>query len=98
MLVDYFTPDFKKLLKASNILGGKQIEFPTGDVAVKIFVLPRVPITIVLTLADNEFSADSRIYYDETIDSFFDLEQNYFVTYLTIQRLIEISKSTRARL
>jgi hypothetical protein len=92
-LVNHFTPDLNKLLKAANILGGKRIEFPTGDVAVKIFVLPRIPITIVLTLADEEFSAGSRIFFDETIESFFDPEQIYFLTHLTVQRIIEISKN-----
>jgi hypothetical protein len=92
-LVNHFTPDFNMLLKVTNILGGKRIDFPTGDVAVKIFILPRIPITFVLTLADNEFSADSRIYFDETIESFFDSEQIYFLTYLTIERIMEISKN-----
>jgi hypothetical protein len=76
-LLNHFTHDLKKLLEAAKILGGHQIEFPIGDVAVQINMLPRVPITIVFPLPDSEFSSDLRIYFDETIESFFDAEQSY---------------------
>jgi hypothetical protein len=63
-----------------------------GDVVVEIYVLPRVPLILVLSLADEEFPAKAWIYFDETIESYFDSEQIYFLTHLTVTRLIETMK------
>jgi len=91
-LVNYFSTDPEALVKAAEILGGEQADFPVGDVAVSIPALPKVPITIALSLADEEFPAEARIYFDETVESYLDSEQTYFLTHLMVSRLIEASK------
>ena len=49
-------------------------------------------MTLVLSLADEEFPAEAWIYFDETIEFYFDSEQTYFLTHLAIKRLIETAK------
>lgn len=90
-LVRNFGSNPEKLVEAAKILGGKVTDFPVGDIAVELYLLPRVPMTIVLGLADEEFPAEAWIYFDETIESYFDSEQTYFLTHLGVKRIIEAS-------
>jgi len=88
-LVNYFASNSENLIHATEVLGGEKVDFPVGDIAVKLSVLPNVPITIVMSLADEEFSAEAWIYFDETIESYLDSEQTYFMIHLMVKRLIE---------
>ena len=78
-----------KLEMASKVLGGSKVDFPYGDVAVNLNLLPFIPLTIVLTVDDGEFPADARLFYDETVENYLDSEQTYFLTSLTVSRLIQ---------
>jgi len=75
------------LVEAAEFLGGSRIEFPYG-VAVKVYPLPLIPITIVVSAGDEEFPAEASIFYSENIESYLDSEQAYFLTSLTVSRLI----------
>ncbi len=77
-----------KLETAAKVLGGSKVDFPYGDVAVSLNILPYIPFTIVLTVDDGEFPADARLFYDETVENYLDSEQTYFLTSLTVSRLI----------
>lgn len=90
-IVNNFASDPDRLVKAAEALGGEQVDFPVGDIAVELPVLPRVPITIVMGLADEEFPAEAWIYFDETIESYLDSEQTYFLVHLMVKRLTEVS-------
>ncbi len=81
-----------KLETAVKILGGLKVEFPYGDIAVSLNILPYIPLTIVLTADDGEFPADTRLFYDETVENYLDSEQTYFITSLTVSRLIQSVK------
>lgn len=76
---------------AAKALGGSKIEFPYGDTAVSLNILPYIPLTIVLTVDDGEFPADARLFYDETVENYLDSEQTYFLTSLSVTRLIQSS-------
>ncbi len=88
-IVNNFASDPDRLAKAAEALGGEQVDFPVGDIAIELPVLPRVPITIVMGLADEEFPAEAWIYFDETIESYLDSEQTYFLVHLMVKRLTE---------
>ena len=81
--------DPSKLETAAKVLGGSKVEFPYGDIAVNLDLLPFIPLTIVLTVDDGEFPADARLFYDETVENYLDAEQAYFLTSLTVSSLIQ---------
>lgn len=39
-----------------------------GDAAVRLFPLPRVPVTMILWLEDEEYPARSSLFFDSTVD------------------------------
>jgi hypothetical protein len=90
-LIRHFEKDPERLVGAARKLGGNEVNFPTGDIAVELYALPRVPITVVMKLADEEFETEAWLYFDETLESFFDSEQTYFLSHLMVSRLIEAS-------
>lgn len=91
-LARQFASEPEKLVQAVWGLGGEKTDFQFGDLAVKLNVLPRVPITIVMSLADEEFPAEAKIYFDETIENYLDSEQTYFMTHLMVKRIVELSE------
>jgi len=78
-----------RLETAAKALGGSKVVFPYGDTAVSLNILPYIPLTLVLTVDDGEFPADARLFYDETVENYLDSEQTYFLTSLTVTRLIQ---------
>jgi hypothetical protein len=88
-IIREFGEEPEKLLQAVEPLGGTQIDFPYGDIVIRVNALPQIPITIALTGWDEEFPADAVIFYDESIKKILDSEQTYFLTHLTISRIIE---------
>lgn len=94
-IIREFGEEPEKLLQAVEPLGGTRIDFPYGDIVIRVNALPQIPITITLTGSDEEFPADAVIFYDESIKKILDSEQTYFLTHLTISRIIELKKHTR---
>ena len=52
--------------------------------------LPLIPLTFVLSSSDDEFPVDARIFFDENIESYLDVERINFLTNLTIARLEKV--------
>lgn len=76
-----------KIRQAVRLLGGLGVDFPYGDYAFKINALPLIPLTFVISSGDEEFPSDARIFYDENIENYLDVERINFLTNLTIARL-----------
>jgi hypothetical protein len=89
IIIREFRKENEKLVATAKTLSGNQIAFPYGDVTIQLDVLPRIPIIIVLSNGDGELPPDARILYDITIEKYFDSEQTYFLTHLTVTRLIQ---------
>jgi len=86
-LLTLFARGDAKLREAVRLLEGKEVSFAYGDYAFKVDALPLIPITFVLTAGDDEFPADARIFYDESIVNYLDFERINFLTNVTIDRL-----------
>ena len=52
------------LLQASEQFNAQKCEY--GDVSVSLFILPRLPLTIVIWRGDEEFAARASILFDQT--------------------------------
>lgn len=86
-LLTLFAGSNVKLREAARLIGGLGIDFPYGDCNFRINALPLIPLTFVLSSGDDEFPVDARIFYDENIESYLDVERINFLTNLTIDRL-----------
>lgn len=52
------------LFKASQALGGRNCEY--GDASIEIYVLPRLPMTVIIWADDEEFCGRASILFDRT--------------------------------
>ncbi|MHB8926627.1 MAG: DUF3786 domain-containing protein [Bacillota bacterium] len=71
-LVDSFARRPEALSRAAARLGGGLEKF--GDMAVKVPVFPRVPITYVLWLGDEEFGPNGTVLFDESASAYLSTE------------------------
>ncbi|MBI4285907.1 MAG: DUF3786 domain-containing protein [Chloroflexi bacterium] len=71
-LLTRFSKEPERLVEAAAKVGGHQAAF--GDVAVTIQAFPRVPITFVLWLGDDEFPPDGNILFDSSVPDYLSTE------------------------
>ena len=57
----------ERLYDAARQYDAQRYEF--GDASVQLYVLPRIPLTIVIWRADEEFSARASILFDQTVSA-----------------------------
>lgn len=65
-LAETFGNDREAFLERGRKLGGEVLTF--GDASIRLFPLPRVPITVILWLEDREFPARADLLFDSTAD------------------------------
>jgi len=58
--------DVEGFYERGSELGGQQMEY--GDVSLRLFPFPRVPVTIILWEADEEFPARADMFFDATCE------------------------------
>ena len=71
-LIEKFGSDPNGFKEAGILLEGKVMDL--GDVSLQLQVLPRVPTTYVLWVADEEFSARISVLFDSTAESHMHLD------------------------
>lgn len=81
-----------KLIEVGTRLGGKPV--PYGDRAISIFALPRIPITYILWVGDDEFPARMTILLNSTIELHLPLDIIYALINITTKRLVEMARDT----
>ncbi len=70
--------------------GAKRCEF--GDASIELYVLPRIPLTIVIWRGDEEFGARASILFDETAAAQLPLDALWAAVNLTIKALVKAAK------
>ncbi|MHC4183112.1 MAG: DUF3786 domain-containing protein [Planctomycetota bacterium] len=63
-IAGYFGNNFEEFLSIGKSLGGTQLNY--GDVSLKLFPFPRVPIVIIMWSGDEEFSSRSSLLFDSS--------------------------------
>jgi hypothetical protein len=58
--------DYAGFYKRGEEVGGQRMEY--GDAALRLFPFPRVPVTIILWEADEEFPARADMFFDATCE------------------------------
>ena len=91
-IIERFCGDSETLVACAEKLEGRRVEFNYGDVAVRLKALPLVPLTIVLSCESAEFEADARVFYDDSVQGYLDVERINFLTNLAVSRLALASR------
>jgi len=71
----------------------EQCEF--GDAAIRLFALPRVPLTIVIWRRCEEFEARASILFDQTAAAQLPLDALLAATNLTVEALVKVATKSR---
>ena len=78
------------LVEAARTLGGHEVEY--GDVGMVIPALPRVSITFVLWLGDDEFEPAGNILFDSRIGEYLPTEDVIVASEMIVSRLCAYAK------
>jgi hypothetical protein len=77
----------ERLYEVMDEFGAKRYKF--GDACIELYVLPRVPLTIVIWQGDEEFGARASILFDETAAAQLPLDALWTAANLTIKALVK---------
>ncbi len=69
-----------------------QVAASPGDMALKIFALPRVPIVLSLWRGDEEFPAEANLYFDRSISSYLSTEDIAYLAGAAVYKVIGIGR------
>ncbi len=79
----------ERLHKVSEQFEAKKCEF--GDASIELYVLPRLPLTIVIWRRDKEFDARASILFDQTVSEHLPLDALWTAVNLAIEVLVKAS-------
>jgi hypothetical protein len=86
-------PASGRLVEAARLLGGEEMTLGNWDITASIDILPLVQCVIAVNAEDEEFPAEARVFFDRSVEAFFDMEQVNFLTILTVERLVDAYRS-----
>jgi hypothetical protein len=86
-LEEVFGQHPERLYDVMDEFGAKRCEF--GDTSVELYVLPRIPLTIVIWRGDEEFGARASILFDETAAAQLPLDALWAAANLAIKALVK---------
>ncbi|MFZ0034039.1 MAG: DUF3786 domain-containing protein [Sedimentisphaerales bacterium] len=76
----------ERLYEVMDEFGARRCEF--GDACIQLYVLPRIPLTIVIWRGDEEFGARASILFDETAAAQLPLDALWAAANFTIKSLV----------
>ena len=76
--------------QACERLGGRPLEM--GDATAELRAFPRVPIAVVLWLADDEFPARVQFLFDKAADGQLPLDALWLLTKVVARRLVAVAE------
>lgn len=94
-LLETFGQDLDLYLKVALAAGGEAQ--PLGDVAVRFFAFPLVPITHVFWRGDDEFPPDANLLFDDTISHHLSTEDIAALAGASVYRLIAAARELRQK-
>ncbi len=89
-LASAFGTDPQLLNKVGRVLNAMQRSF--GDVSIELCVLPRIPVTLVIWAADEEFPARASIFLDQSATAQLPLDVLFAIAALTIEGVLSTVK------
>lgn len=89
-MVQFFGEQPARLLEAAQRIGGYSVKM--GDAAVTFWVFPKVPVTLVLWGADDEFPASGNILFDSSAPDFLPTEDYAVLASFVVMTLKKYSE------
>ena len=80
----------ERLSRIAERFGARRCEF--GDASIQLYILPRVPLTIVVWGSDDQFDARASILFDQTASAHLPLDALLAAVNLTVDAVIETSE------
>lgn len=71
-------------------LGGERVDY--GDVGMKFFPFPSMPVTYVLWAADEEFPASVSVMFDSSLSRWFELDMIFTLVLVLTERIREAAE------
>lgn len=90
-LASVFGPNPQLLLEAGRVLNAIPQAF--GDVSIELCVLPRIPITLAIWAADEEFPARASIFFEQSAATQLPLDVLFAAATLTIDGVLSTVKT-----
>jgi hypothetical protein len=90
-LASEFGPDPQLLRRVGQVLNAIPQTF--GDVSMELCVLPRIPVTLVIWAADEEFPARASVLFDQSATEQLPLDVLFAIGALTIDGVLSIVKT-----
>ncbi len=94
-LMPLFAEASDAVVRAARSLGGGPLDF--GDLAVKLQVLPRVPIAFVYWEASEEFTASASVLLDSTAEHHLPLDVMSATVQQAISTLVDVASFEKGR-
>jgi hypothetical protein len=91
-LANEFGPHPQSLHKVEQALNAKQLAF--GDASIELLVLPRIPLTLIIWGADEEFPARISILLDQSATLQLPLDVLFAAAMLTINTVLSEARTT----
>ncbi|MHC4070136.1 MAG: DUF3786 domain-containing protein [Planctomycetota bacterium] len=86
-LEEVFGKSPESLYEISERFGAKKCEF--GDASIELYVLPRIPLQIVIWRSDEEFDARASILFDQTAGTHMPLDALGALANLAVKALVK---------
>ncbi len=80
------------LIRASEQLGATRCEF--GDASIRVYALPRIPLTLAVWRGDKEFAARASILFDQTAATHLPLDAMWAMVNLTVKTLVRAAEAS----
>ena len=87
-IAEKFANNTEKFLDKGIKLGGEKVKF--GDAAVKLNLLPRVPVVFILWKKDEEFESQVNLILDKSVEEQMNLDILFLGLLYAIEKLLEV--------
>ncbi|MHA2272403.1 MAG: DUF3786 domain-containing protein [Candidatus Hodarchaeales archaeon] len=94
-LARIFQSNYSLLGIAAMVLEGEELAY--GDFSVRLYSLPLVPITIILTSKSSELPASTSFLFDSSANNYLSTEELVILGDLTLERLRDASRILQNR-
>ena len=78
------------LMEAARSMGGREAEY--GEMSVQVRAFPRVPVTLILWLGDDEIPSSGNLLFDATVTEYLPMEDMVVLAGMTVSRLCKYDK------